>query len=251
MSDIAGAVWNFVNYFVSGQWLRPAVDWVKSGIDYIINSIYYLLMQVYKFMYNSFVGFYNWIVGGLEWIYNSIRPHLTNIITLWMTYYGIRKIIGSESMSVKNKVIGLFATPFLSYIASEILASFLPNAVSLPRAPYIHMDLIIDETCVHSQYVDEVVNISRGIIEQLLHNQIMEENVYIGLRLLTVVEASRHNQIWSENVFIGSQPLIISESCLHNQVTDESFGTLTVVRIDEGYSHSQVADEIVDIHYPV
>jgi hypothetical protein len=74
--------------------------------------------------------------------------------------------------------------------------------------------------------------------------------VYIGLRLLTIVEASRHNQIWSESVFIGSQPLIISESCIHDQVTDESFGTLMVVRIDEGYSHNQVTDETVDIHYP-
>ena len=207
------------------------LDWIKGGIGYFFDSLTYWIGVIWKRVYNALVSFWNWILGGLEWIYNSIRPYLTNIITLWMTYYGIRKIIGSESMSVKNRVIGLFVTPFLSYIASEILASFLPNAVSLPRAPYIHMDLIIDE--------------------QLLHNQIMEENVYIGLRLLTVVEASRHNQIWSENVFIGSQPLIISESCLHNQVTDESFGTLTVVRIDEGYSHSQVADEIVDIHYPV
>jgi len=249
MSDIAGAVWNFVNYLVSGQWLGGALNWVKGGIDYLINSIYYWLMQVYKFIYNSLVGFYNWIVGGLEWIYNSIRPYLANIITLWMTYYGIRKIIGSESMSVKNRVIGLFATPLLSWLAGEILTSFLPNAISLPRASYIHENLILDETYAHSQYIDEVVNISRGIIEQLLHNQIMEENVYIGLRLLTIVEASRHNQIWSESVFIGSKPLIISESCSHDQVTDESFGTLMVVRINEGYSHSQVTDETVDIHY--
>jgi hypothetical protein len=78
----------------------------------------------------------------------------------------------------------------------------------------------------------------------------MEENVYIGLRLLTIVEASRHNQIWSENVFIGSPSLIISESCIHDQVTDESFETLTSARVDEGYLHNQVIDEIVDIHYP-
>ncbi|MCR6668799.1 MAG: hypothetical protein NDF51_02260, partial [archaeon YNP-WB-040] len=195
--------------------------------------------------------FWNWILGGLEFIYNVIRPHLVNLLTVWFSFFGIKRMIFSETMSLRNKIIGIVATPFLSWFGSMILASFLPATIYLPKASPLPEYLILDETCSHPQYTGEVVNISRGIIEQLLHNQIMEENVYIGLRLLTVVEASRHNQIWSENVFIGSQPLIISESCLHNQVTDESFGALAVVMIDEGYSHSQVADEIVDIHYPI
>jgi hypothetical protein len=247
MSDIAGAVWNFVNYLVSGQWLGGALNWVKGGIDYFINSIYYWLMQIYKFLYNALVGFWNWILGGLEFIYNVIRPHLVDLLTVWFSFFGIKRMIFSETISLRNKIIGIVATPLLSWFGSMILASFLPMEIHLPRASYLHENLILDETYAHQQYIDEVVNISRGITEQLLHNQIMEENVYIGLRLLTIVEASRHNQIWSESVFIGSQPLIISESCSHNQVTDESFGTLTVVRIDEGHLHNQVTDETVVI----
>jgi hypothetical protein len=182
MSDIAGAVWNFVNYLVSGQWLKPAIDWVKGGMDYIINSIYYWFMQVYKFIYNSFVGFYNWILGGLEWTYNSIRPYIVNLLTVWFTFFGIKRIIYSENMSLKNKVIGIVATPFLSWFASTFLSSFLPMSISLPRAQYLHEDVIVDERYTHIQVVDESVDIRLKVIsvsEDSLHSQVSDELVDI------------------------------------------------------------------------
>jgi hypothetical protein len=247
MSDIASAVWNFVNYLVSGQWLKPAVDWIKNGIDYFLNGVYYWFRQIYKFLYNALVGFWNWILGGLEWIYNVIRPHLVNLLTVWFSFFGIKRMIFSETMSLRNKIIGIIATPFLSWFGSMILASFLPVEIHLPRASYLHEDIILDVRDFHDQVIDEKVGIYSRLFEEYSHNQIVDESVYIGLRVVGVSESSLHSQIMDESVVMFRGTLTVSEDSLHTQVMDEAVVMMVVVAISEDYLHDQVVDEVVVI----
>jgi hypothetical protein len=221
MSDIAGAVWNFVNYLVSGQWLSPAVDWVENAINYFFSGLQYWVSVIWKMIYNSFVGLYNWVVGGLECVYNSIRPYLANIITLWMTYYGIRKIIGSESMSVKNRVIGLFATPLLSWLAGNILSSFLPVAISLPRLSPLPENIYVDEVVKHQPLVVDYTSLYYRTAEDLIQSQIVEEYVSIRQKVVEAFEDLLHSQVVDETVVLVST-IVVSEDCLHDQVVEET-----------------------------
>jgi hypothetical protein len=150
-------------------------------------------------------------------------------------------------MSIRDKGLCLIATPFLSYIASEVLASFLPMEIHLPRASYLHEDIILDERDFHDQIVDEKVGIYSRLFEEYSHNQIVDESVYIGLRVVSVSESSLHSQIVDESVVMFRGTLTVSEDSLHTQVMDESVVMMTTVVISEDCLHDQVVDETVVI----
>jgi len=145
------------------------LDIIRGGIQFLIDSIMYWLGEAWKGIYNAFVSFANWVYGGLEWLYNTIRPHLAIVLTILFSLYSMKKIIGSENIGFLAKLLGVLGAPFLSYIAAEILTSFLPLSISLPRIELLPPDIILDEVVKHEQLVvDETELISKLINVRLI-----------------------------------------------------------------------------------
>jgi len=145
-------------------------DIIRGAIEFFIDSIYYWLGEIWKGIYNAFVSFVNWVYGGIEYIYNNVfRPNLVSILTLWFTYFGEKRTIMSETMGLKGKIISVFVTPFLSYIASMIISVFVPSEISLPRIELLPPDIILDEIVKHEPLiVDETELISKLIIVNIV-----------------------------------------------------------------------------------
>ena len=252
MSDIAGAVWNFVNYLVSGQWLWGAVDWIKGGISYFFDSLTYWIGVIWRRVYNALVSFWNWILGGLEWIYNVIRPHLVNLLTVWFSFFGIKRMIFSETMSLRNKIIGIVATPFLSWFGSMILASFLPMSITLPRAQYLPEDIIIDEIVKHQSLGEDYTSLYYKAIEDVYHDQVSDEYVDIHLKSINAYEDYVHSpQISDETVSFSPIGVYVDETLIQSyQIAEETVIIWTTVTFYEDMVHGQVVDELVNIYYP-
>jgi hypothetical protein len=226
MSELAEAFWGFVNYLTSGQWLWGAVDWIKGGISYFFDSLTYWIGVIWKRVYNALVGFWNWLLGGLEFIYNVIRPHLVDLLTVWFTFFGIKRMIFSETMSLRNKIIGIVATPFLSWFGSMILSSFLPMSITLPRSSPLPEDVIIDEVVKHQPLVEDYTSLYYKAMEDVYHSQVLEEVVDIHFKSINAYEDYVHSP----------------------QLTDEIVIIWTTIPFYEDMVHSQVIDELVNIY---
>jgi hypothetical protein len=250
MSDIATAVGNFVNYLVSGQWLGGAIDWIKGGISYFFDSLTYWIGVIWKRVYNALVGFWNWLLGGLEFIYNVIRPHLVDLLTVWFTFFGIKRMIFSETMSLKNKIIGIVATPFLSWFGSMILSSFLPTTISLPRAQYLPEDIILDEVVKHQSLGEDYTSLYYKTVEDVYHNQVIDEYVDIHLKSINAYEDYVHSpQLAEESVSFSPMGVFVDETLIQSyQVVDEIVIIWTTVTFYEDMVHDQVIDELVNIY---
>jgi hypothetical protein len=248
-------------------WFGNLLDVVRGAIDYIISGLMYWVMQIWKRIYNALVGFWNWILGGLEFIYNVIRPHLVNLLTVWFSFFGIKRMIFSETMSLRNKVIGIIATPFLSWFGSMILASFLPTTIYLPKASPLPEDIVLDENAPHqplvedytqlyprisesiphTQVIDEVVNIYYGVREDYVHVQAIDETIVYRARIVGVSEDKLHLQAIDESVYIGLRTISVSEDYVHVQAIDEAVSIKTIITISEDSLHAQAIDETVVI----
>jgi hypothetical protein len=226
------------------------LDWIKSGIDYFLNGLYYWVGKLYKMIYNALVSFWNWILGGLEWIYNVIRPHLVNLLTVWFTFFGIKRMIFSESMSLKNKIIGIIATPFLSWFGSMILSSFLPTTISLPRSQYLPEDIILDEVVKHQSLGEDYTSLYYKAMEDVYHSQVLEEVVDIHLKSINAYEDYVHSpQLAEENVSFSPMGVFVDETLIQSyQVVDETVIIWTTVTFYEDMVHDQVIDELVNIY---
>jgi len=250
MSELAEAFWGFVNYLTSGQWLSGAIDWIKGGISYFLQSLTYWVGVIWKRVYNALVGFWNWILGGLEFIYNVIRPHVVNLLTVWFTFFGYKHILFSDRMKLRDKGLGLIATPFLSYIASEVLASFLPTTITLPRASPLPEDIIIDEVVKHQSLGEDYTSLYYKAVEDVYHDQVSDEYVYIHLKSINAYEDYVHSpQLAEENVRFMPMGVYVDETLIQSyQVVDETVIIWTTVTFYEDMVHSQVMDELVNIY---
>jgi hypothetical protein len=226
------------------------LDWIKSGIDYFLNGLYYWIGKLYKMIYNALVSFWNWILGGLEWIYNVVRPHLVNLLTVWFTFFGVKRMIFSETMSLKNKIIGIVATPFLSWFGSMILASFLPMSITLPRASPLPEDVIIDEVVKHQPLVEDYTSLYYKAMEDVYHDQVSDEYVDIHLKSINAYEDYVHSpQLAEENVSFSPMGVYVDETLIQSyQVIDETVVIWTTIAFYEDMVHDQVADELVNIY---
>ena len=145
------------------------LDIIRGGIEFFVNSIMYWLGELWKGLYNTLVSFVNWIYGGLEWLYNTFRPHLVTVFTIWFTYLSARSTLKSESMSLKRKILGVLASPIIGYVAAEIISAFFPSSISLPRIELLPPDIILDEVVKHEPLVvDETELISKLINVRLV-----------------------------------------------------------------------------------
>ena len=225
------------------------LDWIKSGIDYFLNGLYYWVGKLYKMIYNALVGFWNWILGGLEFIYNVIRPHLVDLLTVWFTFFGVKRMIFSETMSLRNKIIGIIATPFFSWFGSMILASFLPMSITLPRAQYLPEDIIIDEVVKHQSLGEDYTSLYPKTVEDVYHDQVVDEYVEIHLKSINAYEDYVHSpQLADESVSFSPMGVYVDETLIQSyQVVDETVIIWTTIPFYEDMVHNQVVDEVVVI----
>jgi hypothetical protein len=250
MSELAEAFWGFVNYLTSGQWLSGAIDWIKGGISYFFDSLTYWIGVIWKRVYNALVGFWNWILGGLEWIYNVIRPHLVNLLTVWFSFFGIKRMIFSETMSLRNKIIGIIATPFLSWFASMILASFLPTTIYLPKASPLPEDIIIDEVVKHQSLGEDYTSLYYKAMEDVYHDQVSDEYVDIHLKSINAYEDYVHSpQLAEETVSFSPMGVYVDETLIQSyQIVEETVIIWTTIPFYESMIHDQIMEEIVNIY---
>jgi hypothetical protein len=130
-------------------------------------------------------------------------------------------MIFSETMSLKNKVIGIIATPFLSWFGSMILASFLPTTISLPRSQYLPEDIILDEVVKHQSLVEDYTSLYYKAMEDVYHSQVLEEVVDIHLKSINAYEDYVHSPQLAEETVIISVTIAFYEDMVHDQVADE------------------------------
>jgi hypothetical protein len=228
------------------------LDWIKGGISYFFDSLTYWIGVIWKRVYNALVSFWNWILGGLEFIYNVIRPHLVNLLTVWFSFFGIKRMIFSETMSLRNKIIGIVATPFLSWFGSMILASFLPMSITLPRAQYLPEDIIIDEIVKHQSLGEDYTSLYYKAMEDVYHDQVSDEYVDIHLKSINAYEDYVHSpQISDETVSFSPMGVYVDETLIQSyQIAEETVIIWTTVTFYEDMVHGQVVDELVNIYYP-
>ena len=221
------------------------IDIARGAIDYLVNSVMYWVFRIGKAIVNAFISVYNWIIGGLEWLYNSMRPHLVKVLTLWFTFFGEKRIIHSDTASLKKKIVGVFATPILSYLASEIICSFLPMEISLPRIEPLPEDIEYDGSGIHEPLVIDSTAVYPRIIEDYGHVQDEIEDVYIYKRIF---EETYHDQLLYEYVDIHYKMLEVYETLIQSyQVIQESVIIMYTVVFSEYYTHDQVVEEAVTI----
>jgi hypothetical protein len=152
-------------------------------------------------------------------------------------------------MSLRNKGLGLIATPFLSYIASEVLASFLPTTISLPRASPLPEDIILDEVVKHQSLGEDYTSLYYKTIEDVYHSQVLEEVVDIYLKSINAYEDYVHSpQLTEESVSFSPMGVYVDETLIQSyQVIEETVIIWTTIPFYEDMVHDQVVEETVVI----
>jgi hypothetical protein len=159
-------------------------------------------------------------------------------------------MIFSESMSLRNKIIGIVATPFLSWFGSMILSSFLPMEIYLPRASPLPEDVIIDEVVKHQPLVEDYTSLYYKAMEDVYHSQVLEEVVDIHLKSINAYEDYVHSpQLADENVSFSPMGVYVDETLIQSyQIVEETVVIWSTVTFYEDMVHNQVVDELVNIY---
>jgi hypothetical protein len=159
-------------------------------------------------------------------------------------------MIFSETISLRNKIIGIIAIPFLSWFGSMILASFLPMSITLPRASPLPEDIILDEVVKHQSLGEDYTSLYYKTAEDVYHSQVLEEVVDIHLKSINAYEDYIQSyQIAEESVSFSPMGVYVDETLIQSyQVVDETVIIWTTVTFYEDMVHDQVVDELVNIY---
>jgi len=225
------------------------IDWwglLRGAIEFFFDSLAYWTRTLSKAIHNALISFINWIYGGIEYIYNNLfRPYLINILTLWFTFFGEKHIIRSGRMSLRNKIISVVATPFLSYIASCIIASLVPMEITLPRIEPLPEDIEYDGVVLHEPLVEDMTEIYSRIEETFIHDQVIVDETYI---VIPFAEDLIQTQVIDEYVDIYYPRVEAYEDLIQTyQRVEEQVVIMTIVTFYEDMSHEQVTEEEVII----
>jgi hypothetical protein len=131
-------------------------------------------------------------------------------------------MIFSETMSLRNKIIGIVATPFLSWFGSMILSSFLPMSITLPRASPLPEDIIIDEVVKHQSLVEDYTSLYYKAMEDVYHSQVLEEVVDIHYKTVNAYEDYIQSYQIAEETVIIRVTIAFYEDMVHDQVVEET-----------------------------
>lgn len=160
-----------------------------------------LSLQIYVYLIQGL----NSLIGGLEFILNVIRNYLPLVITVVLTWFMASKIMRSETMTIRQRLIGMVSAPFLALIPAAFLDAMLPKPICLPRL----------------EVPTELPPVARTLIEEELFTRpFIEEEVIIREDML-IDEERFTNPFFEEEVIIREE-VLVDEEMFTNPFSEES-----------------------------
>lgn len=106
--------------------LIPFLRTIPDLITRLAIAIWNATMFVLSYIYNL-------IVSAIENVYSFIRPYISRILVWFLTLCGWFELVTAHNVSLKMRLIGLFATPLTAIFVGHFVESLLPPTIRLPR----------------------------------------------------------------------------------------------------------------------
>ena len=157
----------------------------------IADFFIWLGSQIYYYL----IAGINRILDGLEFVINTFRNYLPLIVTVVLAWFMASKTMRSETMSLKNKVLSMIASPFLAMIPAAFLDVVLPKPICLPRIPLPSVLQVGTYPTLPGQYIPSVS-------EEAIKPSFVEESVQL-IDLISISESFYGGLYTEETVVIS------------------------------------------------